>query len=109
MDGARVAALADRRATQLKRIGSATRSGPADPSRLSPGRGGRMKSKPRELTTQPVRVGYILKMFPRLSETFILNEILELERQGLGLKIFSLKLPADSVQHDQVRAVRSRI
>ena len=27
---------------------------------------------------RPLKVGYILKMFPRLSETFILNEILEL-------------------------------
>src|SRR5213595_2268949 len=39
------------------------------------------------------RIGYVLKMFPRLSETFILNEILELERQGLALRIFSLKRP----------------
>jgi len=38
----------------------------------------------------PVEVGYIAKMFPRLSETFILNEVLELERQGLKLRIFSL-------------------
>ena len=28
---------------------------------------------------EPARIGYVLKMFPRLSETFILNEILELE------------------------------
>jgi glycosyltransferase involved in cell wall biosynthesis len=42
------------------------------------------------------RIGYVLKMFPRLSETFILNEILELERQGLALRIFSLKRPETS-------------
>jgi glycosyltransferase involved in cell wall biosynthesis len=34
-------------------------------------------------------------MFPRVSETFIRNEILELERQGLSLRIFSLKRPED--------------
>jgi glycosyltransferase involved in cell wall biosynthesis len=39
------------------------------------------------------RIGYVLKMFPRLSETFILNEILELERQGMSLRVFSLKRP----------------
>ena len=33
--------------------------------------------------TEPLRVGYVLKRFPRISETFILHEILELERQGL--------------------------
>ena len=34
------------------------------------------------------RVGYLLKCFPRLSETFILNEVLELERQGLDLRVY---------------------
>ena len=55
------------------------------------------------------RIGYVLKMFPRLSETFILNEILELERQGVPLHIFSLKRPADSVSHSQAKLVRSPI
>ena len=41
------------------------------------------------------KIGYIVKMFPRLSETFIRNEILELERQGLALRIFSLKRPKE--------------
>jgi glycosyltransferase involved in cell wall biosynthesis len=48
-------------------------------------------------------------MFPRLSETFILNEILELEQQGLGLHIFSLKRPVDAVCHLQAGGVRSPI
>ena len=57
----------------------------------------------------PARIGYVLKMFPRLSETFILNEILELEKQGLALQIFSLKKPADRVSHAQARLVKSPI
>jgi len=57
----------------------------------------------------PVRVGYIIKMFPRLSETFILNEVLELEQQGLALRIFSLKRPVDSVFHQQTQRVRSSV
>jgi glycosyltransferase involved in cell wall biosynthesis len=48
-------------------------------------------------------------MFPRLSETFILNEVLELERQGLGLHIFSLMRPSDEVIHAQACQVRSPI
>jgi glycosyltransferase involved in cell wall biosynthesis len=44
----------------------------------------------------PHKIGYVVKMFPRLSETFIRNEILELERQGLALRIFSLKRPTDA-------------
>src|SRR5690349_4198973 len=55
------------------------------------------------------RVAFVLKMFPRLSETFILNEVLELENQGLPLHIFSLKRPADAVLHAQTRSVRSPI
>jgi len=55
------------------------------------------------------RIGYVLKMFPRLSETFILNEILELERQGLRLHIFSLKRPADSGVHAETARVQAPI
>ena len=55
------------------------------------------------------RVGYVLKMFPRFSETFILNEILELERQGLDLRIFSLKHPDDRVVHADVARVRAPV
>jgi glycosyltransferase involved in cell wall biosynthesis len=47
-------------------------------------------------------VGYILKMFPRFSETFILAELLELERQGLPVHVFSLKKPDDGVFHADV-------
>ena len=46
--------------------------------------------------SHPQQIGYIVKMFPRLSETFIRNEILELERQGLALRIFSLKRPVET-------------
>jgi glycosyltransferase involved in cell wall biosynthesis len=38
-------------------------------------------------------VGYVVKAWPRLSETFILNEIIALERQGVLLRVFSLKNP----------------
>ena len=46
--------------------------------------------------TQQPEIGYVVKMFPRLSETFILNEIREMERHGLALRIFSLKRPTQS-------------
>src|SRR5258707_183320 len=38
-----------------------------------------------------LRVAYLVKTFPRLSETFILNEILGVEGLGLELEIFSLR------------------
>lgn len=54
-------------------------------------------------------IGYVLKRFPKLSETFILNEILELERQGLNLHIFSLRPPQDSVHHPAVQQVKAPV
>jgi len=50
-------------------------------------------------TANGKRVGYILKMFPRLSETFVLNEILELQRQQVEVHPFSLRAPEDGRFH----------
>ena len=60
---------------------------------------------PRPVT----KVAYILKMFPRFSETFILNEILELEREGAELQIFSLKTPNDGRVHADVANVKAPV
>jgi len=54
-------------------------------------------------------VAYILKMYPRFSETFILNEILELEQQGVEVRIFSLKKPDDGRFHADISRVRARV
>ncbi len=55
------------------------------------------------------RIAYILKMYPRFSETFILSEILELERQGVDLRIFSLKKPDDGRFHADLARVRAAV
>ncbi len=60
-------------------------------------------------SAEPARVGYVLKMFPRLSETFILNEVLELEQQGVPIHIFSLKRPSEAAFHTQTKLIRSPI
>jgi len=57
-------------------------------------------------TDATLRVGYILKMFPRLSETFILNELLELERQGVEASVFSLMHPGDGRFHGRLAELR---
>lgn len=49
--------------------------------------------------SQPLRIGYVLKRFPRFSETFILNEILALERSGVEVEVFSLLRPAVEDRH----------
>lgn len=44
-------------------------------------------------------VAVVLKGYPRLSETFIAQEILALERAGMDLEIVSLRRPTDSALH----------
>jgi glycosyltransferase involved in cell wall biosynthesis len=53
------------------------------------------------------RVAFVLKGYPRLSETFIAQEILALEQRGLDIQIVSLRHPTDSTTHPvhgQIRA-----
>jgi glycosyltransferase involved in cell wall biosynthesis len=56
-----------------------------------------------------MKIAYLVKTFPKLSETFVLNEILELERQGLELHIFSLREPTESKVHPAVADVRGPV
>ncbi len=44
-------------------------------------------------------VCFVLKGYPRLSETFIAQEILALERRGIDIHIASLRQPTDKKQH----------
>ena len=56
-----------------------------------------------------MRLGYIVKCFPRLSETFILTEILELERLGCEVTIFSRYTPTESVPHGALGGLRAEV
>lgn len=55
------------------------------------------------------RVAYVLKRYPRLSETFILGEVLALEEAGVGVRIFAAADPAEPRVHEAVRRVRARV
>lgn len=56
-----------------------------------------------------LKIGYVLKRFPRLSETFILNEILAHEAAGTELHIFSLRVPEPGPHHEDVARVRADV
>lgn len=58
---------------------------------------------------QTFTVAYVLKRFPRLTETFILNEILELERQGIAVEIFSLLRPPIEERHALLESLRAPV
>ena len=54
-------------------------------------------------------IGYVLKRFPRLSETFILNELLELERRGVRITIFSLLEPPSEPLHEALERLHAQV
>ncbi len=48
----------------------------------------------------PCRVAYVVNMFPKLSETFIAYELMELQRRGVAVLVLSLRQPADAIRHE---------
>jgi glycosyltransferase involved in cell wall biosynthesis len=54
-------------------------------------------------------VGYVVRKFPVLSETFILNEILALEAMGLNVEIFSLAPTRDPRFHEGVCRLKASV
>lgn len=58
--------------------------------------------------SRPV-LGYILKGYPRISETFISNEILLLEKLGFTLRLFPMRHPRESFSHPSVKEISARI
>lgn len=56
-----------------------------------------------------LKIAYILKMYPRFSETFVVNEILELERRGVDVRIYSLRKPDDGRFHANLAKVKANV
>src|SRR5215468_5520260 len=54
-------------------------------------------------------IGYVLKSYPRMSETFIANEIYLLEKLGLKLRLFSILDLRDPQRHAVVDAISAPV
>ncbi len=54
-------------------------------------------------------IAFVLKGYPRLSETFIAQEIRSLERLGFDLRIYSLRRPTDHRRHTMHDAIRAPV
>lgn len=61
------------------------------------------------MADQALRIGYVVKRFPRFSETFILNELLALESLGLHVEVFSLLDPPDEPRHARLVDLRAQV
>ena len=56
-----------------------------------------------------MKIGYVLKRYPRYSETFVVNEILAHEAAGLEVEIFALRPPSDTHFQDIISRVRAPV
>jgi len=54
-------------------------------------------------------IGIVVKRWPRLSETFVLNEILGLERAGLRLRIYALMDPHEPAAQAAINEVQTPV
>jgi colanic acid/amylovoran biosynthesis glycosyltransferase len=60
--------------------------------------------------TEPSRhLGYVLKRFPRISETFVAAELIELGRQGERVTVFAVSRPDEPFTHGFLREVKARV
>lgn len=55
------------------------------------------------------RIAYVLKVYPRTSQTFVLSEILAHEKAGMALDIFSLRRTDDTRFHAALGRVQSPV
>lgn len=53
-------------------------------------------------------IGYTLARFPKVSETFVLYEIVEVERLGSRVEVFSLVRESGTIQHPEAAALTAR-
>ncbi|WP_147819451.1 glycosyltransferase [Salidesulfovibrio onnuriiensis] len=59
--------------------------------------------------TARTTLGMVLKGFPRISETFISNEIRLLETMGFRIHIFSMRQPREAFSHDSVKEIQAGV
>ncbi len=77
------------------------------------GRGASLRSpaaSPAETSSSQTRpvVGYVMSRFPKLTETFVLDEILELERAGVRVEVFPIWRESAELIHEAARPVVAR-
>jgi len=84
---------------ELRRLGPARRAGPTPLSSIERDPAGARRG----------RVAYLMSWFPAPTETFILNELLELRRQGIEIDVFPLLGAAPGPRHPGVEELMPRV
>lgn len=52
----------------------------------------------------PRRIAYVVRVFPKLSESFITSELAELRRRGIEVRILSVRPPLEEMRHEVFEA-----
>ncbi len=55
------------------------------------------------------RLAYVLKRFPRISETFVAAELIELERLGEDITVFAVSRPREAFTHGFLGELRAEV
>jgi glycosyltransferase involved in cell wall biosynthesis len=61
------------------------------------------------MPSETPRIGYVLKTYPRFSETFVVSELLAREARGERFAIFSLRASADERYHPELARVEAPV
>lgn len=61
------------------------------------------------MSTDKPTLAYILKGYPRISETFISNEMLRLEQMGFTIIVFPMRKPREDFSHDSVKQIKAEV
>jgi len=82
----------------LRASRAGTDAGPVHPSVAPAGGASR-----RERTPRPVRLAYVMSRFPKLTETFVLNEIGAMDALGAEVDVYPLLRERQDVVHPEAR------
>src|SRR5262245_66598689 len=66
-------------------------------------------SRTPRLEPPAVKLAYIMSRFPKITETFVLYEILELRRLGMEVEIYPLIRESSSAEHPEVAEVMDSV
>ena len=67
-----------------------------------------MRDFDHSTSRRPV-LGMILKGYPRISEPFISNEILLLEKLGFAVHLFSMRRPRENISHESIKNIKAKV
>ena len=81
-----------------------SRCAPGSPRSDPPGRG----AAQRVPDAGPPRVAYVMSRFPKLTETFILGELVALERRGVPVELYPLLRERAALVHPEAARVAAR-